>query len=769
MRHNMIISKILILVVLFSALSVNVLHSQTYIKGVVVDSLQVPIIGVAVVMQGLDSVYINAISTDTLGQFNMKREKDSFRLIFQHLIYETKEIEVSDNYNIGTIILDEKKNLIGEVVVKGERPQVKIQDGALQYDVSRITDNKAISNAYETLLHLPGVNEQDGSLSLIGTNELTVLLNGKPTTMSSEQLSNLLKNTPASKVDKAEVVYNAPARYHVRGAVINLVMKKNALDNRLQGEVNAAYNQKYYANTSGGVSLSYSAEKFSSDFLYSYNYIKSKSGLDLYSNHLLNSKIHIIEQNNRGGSKMSSHNIRLGLNYDFSFDNKLSFTYTGECTPNKRSNQYSLGSLSESAVLGESKENMSNLNLDYSAGFGLNAGIDYTHYNSPRNQNFKDRNIENEAIAFIANSNQTINRWKAYISQNHTLSNDLSINYGGEFSFVDNDSHQIYDTEKGEDMSDSDSKSNIKEYTYNLYGGIDKKWGNFSLSLSIAGEYYEIDKKGDWSIYPMGQLTYMKSPKHILQLSFASNKSYPGYWQWQDNVSYLNGYTEIHGNPHLKPAKKYATRFNYIMRSKYVFSLYYNEIKDYFIQLPYQSPDRLMLVYQTQNIDTKQGLGVTAVVPFRIGQFINSNLTVDGSYNREKSSDFHDLSFDKTKWRIFARLDNTINISSSPDIKLEIAGMYMSPLIQGVYDMTEMWQIDAGIKWALPNRKAELRLKATDIFNSFIPDMKVHFASQNLDVLPIRDNRSVMLSFSYKFGDYKKKESKDLNTSRFGR
>ena len=43
--------------------------------------------------------------------------------------------------------------------------------------------------------------------------------------MSYEQLINLLKNTPASRVEKAEVMYSAPPQYHVRGAAINLILK----------------------------------------------------------------------------------------------------------------------------------------------------------------------------------------------------------------------------------------------------------------------------------------------------------------------------------------------------------------------------------------------------------------------------------------------------------------------------------------------------------------------------------------------------------------
>lgn len=766
MKRRLYIFRCLLFILVSIISSLGDAYSQSHIRGIIIDSLHSPIIGTAVIMQDLDSVYINAVTTDTLGHFNLKKETENFRLIFQHLLYDTKEIEVDGNEDIGMIILDEKENLLGEIVVKGERPRIKVENGALQYDVSRIADNKVISSAYESLLQLPGISEYNEQLSLAGASELTVLINGKPTTMDSGQLLNLLKNTSASKIDKAEVIYNAPARYHVRGAVVNLILKENKEDKALQGEVNTAYRQKHYANASAGINFSYSSGKLSTDFLYSFSHNKARSGLNLLSQHQLGDEVFNIEQYDRGYSNNANHNIRFGANYSVTDKNNLSLTYTSQITPDKKSRQNSIGNTLESDIYRKGNENTHNINFDFSTGFGLNVGVDFTHYNSPAIQEFESSSL-NDRTVFMANSNQTINRWKAYISQNYVISNTFSVNYGGDFTYVKNDSYQTYDFENYP-QSESDSKSMIQEYTYNLYAGIEKKFDNLSLSFSLAGEYYNIEDKGDWSIYPSGQLSYMKSTNHIYQLSFSSNKAYPIYWLWQDNISYLNRYAEVHGNPHLKPATKYNTRFNYILKSKYVFSAYYNHINNYFIQLPYQTPDRLALIYQTVNIDTKQQFGITAVTPFRISDFWDSNLTVDASFNREKANHFHDLEFQKNKWLVFGRLDNTFKLSSTPDIKLEVAGMYMSSLVQGLYDMSDIWQLDAGIKWTFANKQAELSLKASDIFNSFIPDMKVHYANQNLEVFPIKDSRSVSLSFSYKFGNYKRNNIKHVDTSRFG-
>ena len=59
---------------------------------------------------------------------------------------------------------------------------------------------------------------------MLGGQEVTVVINGKVTTLSAEQLDALLKSIPVSRIEKAEVMYSAPARYQVRGPMINLIL-----------------------------------------------------------------------------------------------------------------------------------------------------------------------------------------------------------------------------------------------------------------------------------------------------------------------------------------------------------------------------------------------------------------------------------------------------------------------------------------------------------------------------------------------------------------
>ena len=142
--------------------------------------------------------------------------------------------------------LDSLYRSLPEVMVVGERPVVKAMQGKLVYDLPRLIQNFAVDNAYDAIKELPGVSEMNDNLTL-GGKSVTVVLDGKVTTMTQEQLNTLLKSIPAGRIEKAEVMYSAPARYQVRGAMINICLKQgDSGKSTLQGEFFSDYRQKHY-------------------------------------------------------------------------------------------------------------------------------------------------------------------------------------------------------------------------------------------------------------------------------------------------------------------------------------------------------------------------------------------------------------------------------------------------------------------------------------------------------------------------------------------
>ncbi len=759
--------KSILLLALFIA-SLFSINAQV-ITGRIIDNNSNPVEFATIILQTTDSVYVNSVYSDSVGVFSIKSELNNFRLIVQHLMHEVSE-DTYSRQNVGDVLLMDRENTLGEVVISGERPLVRVIDGRITYDMPQLIQGKVVSNAYESLLQLPGVREQNEALSLAGASSLTVILNGKPTTMTGAQLIELLKNTPAERIEKAEVMYSAPPQYHVRGAAINLILAGGTSETpTLQGQINGAYSQYHYDDYTTGLSLLYSTPKYSMDFLYSFGYIGHYNGLDLYSDHLYNGTAYNIEQHNRGYSRYTAHNIRLGNEFHLGGNNKLSLVYTGMVKPWQHAQEASEGTFSNSDNKKgtDSPIQMHNAALSYSSGFGLDAGVDYTFYKSHTTQNYKENMVSKED-AFKALTKQDINRLSAYVDQTHAIS-DWTLNYGAQFMYASDKSSQNYESLTGKDLSASNSYSHLKEYTYNLYTGFEKSFSErLSATFSLTGEYYKYGDFDEWSLFPAFELTYMASPDHIFQMSLSSDKSYPDYWSLTSSIGYLNGYTEIHGNPLLRPYKDYSGQLNYIFKRKYVLTAYMNYEDDYFVQLPYQSPDKLALIYKTTNFKYNEKIGLNLMVPFTVGSFLDSRLTLNGFYHKVKSNDFHGASFDNDNFAFYTSLNNTLNISSNPNIKMELTGSYITKNIQGPSEISKMYKVDAGIKWGFANDKGEVRIKVNDIFNSWSPDSwSMKFDNQNLRMHIIPDSRYVSLSFTYKFGGYKEKKHKDVDTSRF--
>ena len=121
--------------------------------------------------------------------------------------------------------LDSLYYSLPEAMVTGDKPIVKADKGKLIYDLPHIIKDLPVDNAYDAIKELPGVIESNGSFTLAGRGA-KVVIDGKVTNMTSDQLNMLLKSIPASSIANAEVMYSAPARYQVRGAMINITLKK---------------------------------------------------------------------------------------------------------------------------------------------------------------------------------------------------------------------------------------------------------------------------------------------------------------------------------------------------------------------------------------------------------------------------------------------------------------------------------------------------------------------------------------------------------------
>lgn len=763
------------------------------ISGKVMDGKEQPIDGVAVILQTLDSVYVDAVVTDTLGDFRLNHPLDqSYRLIFQHILYNMVEKEIT-TANVGTVVLEEKDYQLAEITVKGERPQVKLEGGKLTYDVPQLMKDKTATNAFEIIKDLPGLIERNDNLELVGASRLNIILNGQLTTMSADQLIQLLKTMPASRVEKAEVMYNAPAKYNVKGALLNVVLSKNESETpSWQGETGVDYTQYRHAGGDAHVNLLYTNKGFSLDFLLNGNKRRDVMGEDMLARHTLNSGMTEISQHNRALVHVNRGTVRLGMDYTFANEDKLSLAYylKGDKVLSDRDAFTSYLDLSKpenksestSLVRDDGHSAIHNIRLQYDGHAGISAGADFTRYHSPSVLDYQDTN--GSRTDMINNTRQDVSRWSVFLNKTHSFASGWGLNYGvhGGYASSKNYSEYLYEQGAGYEMDEEALEDNTqKEYIADIFAEVSKSFGErFSATVGLKGEYFKSDYASSrenmnlWNegaLFPTVSLSYTFSPRHILQFDISSDKTYPGYWQVSPQVTPLNSYSEVAGNPLLKPYRTYEGQMVYIFRQKYMLVAFCEYTPDYFAQLPYQSDTELKTVFRFENMDYSLETGLAVIIPFNVGRFWNSRITLRGWRMQEKNDNFHGISYNREAYLGLAHMSNTFNLCDKPNLKMTIDGQYVTPgAIQGIYDLGSMYEISAGLKWTFLNDRASLTLKGDDIFASSIPrTIKINQGNQWSRMRKLNDERCLKLSFVWKFGGYKEKEHDSIDTSRFGK
>lgn len=674
-----------------------------------------------------------------------------------------------DNTTKDSLTMETMMHNIPEVMVKGSRPIVKAERGMLSYNMPLLLKQLPADNAYEALTRIPGVSNATGNISFSG-NEVTLIVNGQATTLTQEQLAERLKAMPAAQLAKAEVMLSAPARYHVRGMAINIVTKDYAGTNQLSGQIIGGLVQTKYAKGFGDLYLSMQRGKFGLDAQYKLVNGNSYGESSRIANHPLgNNRIHY---NDETGQKSFgiTHNYRLGMNYAFSKNHRLDVAYTGQWDKTC-SNSRTTGS-SISGMHHDSHEYLHNVDVNYSLPFGLSLNGSYTYYRTPQQQvldGTMTTENKNETERNLTSGNeQTINKWMFTANQTHSLAHGWGLSYGVKGQFTSNKSYQTTIDKDGTILPDGTSSVDNNERIWNIYAGFSKQINKaLSLEASVAAEQYHSPIWDKWRVYPTLNALWNVNDNHLLNLSFSSNSEFPSYWSTMSNVFYSSTYTEIHGNPDLKPFSYYNVNLMWQIKRRYTLMAFANLKPDYFVQLPYQTTDRMAVIMKETNFDFSNSYGLQASAIFSAGKWLNGNVFAVGTYKHDKSCNFFDLPFNRKKLSVILGGTASVKLCSTQDLRLILNPFYQTKAIQGVYDISPVFRMNAKLQWSSHDGKWGVRLNGNNIFNNRFDTRSVQ-GNQDYRMKINYNWASVTFAVIYKFGGYKEKTVKEVDTSRMG-
>lgn len=691
-------------------------------------------------------------------------------LVTTILLFSVQTLSAQLENNNDSVDINKLYKNLPEVVVKAEKPIVKIVQGKMVYNMPNLLEKLPADNAYEALTHIPGVSDVDGSIKFSG-NEVTLIVNGQATTLTQEQLADRLKAMSAAQLAKAEVMLAAPGRYHVRGMAINIITKDYAGTKQFSGQIIGGLQQSKYAKGFGNLYLSMQRGKFGLDAQYQFIDGNSYGENSHIANHpLVNKRVNYNDKTKQKSFGIV-HDYRLGMNYAFSKNHRLDVAYTGKWDKSC-SNSFTTGT-SVSGRHYDSHVYLHNVDVNYLLPWGLNVSGSYTKYRTPQQQAldgtmYVDENATATERYLTSGSEQTINKWMFTADQTHSLAHGWGVSYGLKGQFTSNNSYQTTFDKEGNILPDATSSVDINERIWDIYASFSKQINKaVSLEASVTAEQYHSPIWNKWRIYPSLNALWNINDNHVLNLSFSSNSEFPSYWSTMSSVYYSSTYTEIHGNPNLKPYSYYNVNLMWQIKRRYTLMAFASLKPDYSVQLPYQTTDRIAVIMKETNFDYDNSFGLQTSAIFSVGKWLNGNVFAAGIYKHDKSTHFFDLPFDRKKLSTVLGGTASIKLCRTQDLRLILNPFFQSKTIQGVYDVNSIFRMNAKLQWTSRDGKWGLRINGSNIFNNRADTRSVQ-GNQDYRMKIANNWATATFAVIYKFGGYKEKTVKEVDTSRMG-
>ena len=743
-------------------------------KGTVVDEQQRPIAYANIaLLSPQDSTLLAGGVSNESGLFVIPCEQMPVLARISFVGYKTGYIML-DKRDAGPITLKQETIRLNGVQVSGERIVAGTENGHLVYNMPMLLQLYPADNAYDALTSIPGVSEMDGTIMFSG-QAVTLIINGKPTTLSADKVVERLRQMPAAMLAKAEVMPSAPAKYHVRGMAINIITKDFAGTNQLSGQLMGGWRQHKYGTGYAGGSVVYNHGRLGIDASYRFTHGTGYGQVEHEANHPLSGQRVPYSDKTRNHSDGTDHDYRIGLDYAISDDHRLSLAYTGQWNSTRSTNTTT--GTAQSTQHSRQHTYLHNVDAFYDVPFGLQLGVSYTNYQEPSTQHLDGR-LNDISRNLSVDSRQKVGKWLFTADQTHTLPKGWELNYGGKAQFTNNNSYQTTLDASGRPLPDATSHVDYDERILNGYVGVSKQIGqSLSLDASVTAERqrvggqspgmeYHATKWNEWRIYPQFNAMWNIDAQNMLNLSFSSEAVYPSYWSTMSSIYYASAYSEIWGNPDLKPMSEYDINLMWQLNRKYTFTAFAMLEPDYFVQMAYQPADRMAVIMKETNFDYSNCFGLQASAQFRLGSWLNGNVNATALYRHDKTQ-FFDLPIDRTRLSGILGGMAVARLSQRHNIQLILNPFFQTKAIQGLYDIDPFLRLHATLRYTSKNGKWSLVAKGENILNAHISTSST-IANQDYSMRVWMPYTNYTFTAVYRIGNFKEKQKKEVDTSRMG-
>ncbi len=736
-----------------------------------------------------DSSIVGGALSDTKGKFLIQElPMGRLRLEITFIGYATQSLEpfilnpMNPEYNAGVLRLKPSASKLKEVEISAEKPELinSLDRKVYNMDKNIVNTGGTVTDAMQ---NIPSVSvDIDGNVKLRGSDNVTILIDGKPSGMLGSDRRAVINQIPANAVDQIEVITNPSAKYDASGmaGIINIVTKKEKMQG-MNGNFTAGIgtNNKYnftmgLNNRSSKVNL-YANYNFRHDDRTSTgetNQLNYFPGRDPYS----------YNYESQGHRKSDFHAGKLGADF---YINKLNtLGVNGALNTRKGTDpdqsQYVFTDMNElvydqyqSSSLNEEKNYGSDVNLDYrrtwqnskreltaNGGYSTNNqtedgevqnstyGIGYSPYQLSDNTNkYTSLLLQADLQQPVAKQGKMEAGLKSTL---RTIDNDqLIYSYDGAAAeyYLNNlkSDHFVFDEQVLAGYVMYTGK--LKKFDYNAGLRTEQtlsKGESLSSNETFNNDYL--------SFFPSAFLRYTVGKTHELQVSYSRRVNRP-------NTHALNPYTDYSdslflrtGNPELKPEfvqsyeLAYSSPFGPIDLTA---TLYYRYTDDLISRFRTLDTATSVSTLTFVNYNSSKNIGTEFVIRYELKNIGSVMGTLNAYQNTINADNIEaDLQSDSRQWT--ARLN--FNLKAGKTTALQVTGNYSSARISPTSEFKGMSGIDAGIKQDLWKGKGSLSLNVTDVFNTRAYRIKNYGDYYESYSERKRESRIATLTLSYRIG-----------------
>ncbi|GAB3425418.1 TonB-dependent receptor [Niabella aquatica] len=783
-----------LLFLLLSFTTATVITKAQVITGKIADTGSKPLPGASVaLLKASDSALVKMNITDKEGLYRFDNIISGNYLLQVTSVGYTKTFSPVFNHSTDSkqnVALEKTGTQMAGVVVTAKKPPVEVKAGKTVVNVDASPSNAGL-NVLEILQKSPGVSvDNDDNISLQGKGGVLILIDGKPTYLSGQNLATFLKSLQAGSLDQIEIMTNPPAKYDAAGAagVINIKTKKGTIRG-MNGNMNLNYVQGLYPKYNGGANFNLRNKKVNLFGSYNGGAWESWGIMNINRNFYREAAFSgSSKQTTQRHNKSSWHNGKMGMDYYFTDKDVAGVVVSGNINPwnnwqESASELYNaannLNNVLRSKAYngGRAKNITTNLNYKHtfdSAGREVSFDLDQGYYHN-RSSNalttsvYKpDNTQEGKTVMLNGVLPSIINIYSGKADYAHPFNKNTKLETGIKTSFVNTDNNVLYQRDTSTGWYVDEQRTNHFIYRENVNAAYAiltkhiKKW-EFTAGLRVENTYTKgIQQQGDsafkrnyTNLFPNAGIAYSINDKNQLSAAYSRRIRRPDYNDLNPFVYFIDSLTYGQGNPYLQPEFSNRVEVTHTFNRFLSFTVSHTRTNNIITRLLKQNTEKKTAFQTTENLSTRRQWGASVSVNKQIVKWWNLSLYSGVFNNQYKGLYIEDAKNTPIKININV-LD--ANMSSSFSFAKtwtgEISGWYVSNPSEGLIIGRPMGGMNAAISKQVLKKNGTVKLGVRDIFRTQNFSGYSRYADVDINIFNDRrrDSRQFNISFAYKFG-----------------